>query len=73
VAEYAATCKRLRALIQRFASSSSTDVLRSYVTARSSNPHSKSDPVFDATVVIHASVHHNLRSDDYCLLRCDTV
>lgn len=50
MAEYAATCKRLRALIQRFASSSSTDVLRCYVTARSSNPHSKSDPVFNATV-----------------------
>jgi hypothetical protein len=50
MAEYAATCKRLRALIQRFASSSSTDVLRSYVTARSSNLHSKSDAVFNAAV-----------------------
>ena len=50
MAEYAATCKSLRALIQRFACSSSTDVLSSYVTARSSNPHSKSDPVFNAIV-----------------------
>jgi hypothetical protein len=48
--EYAATCKRLRALIQCFASSSSTDVLRSYVTARSSNPHSKSDRIFNAAI-----------------------
>ena len=50
MAEYAATCKRLRALIQRLASSSSTDVLRSYVTARSSNPHSKTYRVFNVTV-----------------------
>lgn len=61
--EYAATCKRLRALIQRFASSSSTDVLRSYVTARSSNPHS--NPIVYSTLqlVIYAPVFHNLRSD----------
>jgi len=49
VADHAATCERLRALIQRFACSSSTDVLRSYVTVRSSDLHSKFYRVLNAT------------------------